>query len=196
MPDNRARFASGDPIGEVIAFCEAWADKRDTLDYEIDGVVVKVDRHDFQAALGFVASAPRWAVAYKFPAREATTRLLDIEHNVGRTGVIKPLAILEPVGVGGVTVSRATLHNEDYIAERDIRIGDLVVVKRAGDVDPAGRQAHRGGADGGGARARDAPLLPVLRRASGAAGRRGRLALRLGGLPGPTPAARRALRLP
>ena len=136
VPDTRATFAGDDPIAEVAAFCEAWADQRDSLDYEIDGVVVKVDRLDLQAALGFVSNAPRWAIAYKFPAREATTRLLDIEHNVGRTGAIKPLAILEPVGVGGVTVGRATLHNEDYIAERDIRIGDLVVVKRAGDVIP------------------------------------------------------------
>lgn len=136
VPDNRQRFAGDDPIGDVAAFCEDWAEHRDTLDYEIDGVVIKVDRRDYQDALGFVANAPRWATAYKFPAREATTRLLDIEHNVGRTGAIKPLAILEPVGVGGVTVSRATLHNEDYIAERDIRIGDLVVIKRAGDVIP------------------------------------------------------------
>ncbi|MEM1055839.1 MAG: NAD-dependent DNA ligase LigA [Bacteroidota bacterium] len=136
VPDERQTFAGDDPIEAVVAFCEAWAERRDTLDYEIDGVVVKVDRLDYQRALGEVANAPRWAVAFKFPAREATTRLLDVEHNVGRTGVIKPIAILEPVDVGGVTVSRATLHNEDYIAERDIRIGDLVVVKRAGDVIP------------------------------------------------------------
>ncbi len=131
---ERRRFAT---IDEVVAFCEAWAHKRDSLDYEIDGVVVKVDRLDYQDVLGQVATAPRWAVAFKFPAREATTRLLDVEHNVGRTGVIKPLALLEPVDVGGVTVSKATLHNTDYILARDVRIGDRVVVKRAGDVIPA-----------------------------------------------------------
>lgn len=131
---ERATF---EDVDKLVAFCEAWAGHRDSLDYEIDGVVVKVDRLDFQDVLGFRATEPRWAIAFKFPAREATTRLLDIEHNVGRTGVIKPLAILEPVEVGGVTVSKATLHNADYITSRDIRIGDDVVVKRAGDVIPA-----------------------------------------------------------
>ncbi len=131
---ERRRFET---IDEVVAFCEAWAGRRDSLDYEIDGVVVKVDRLDYQDVLGQVATAPRWAIAFKFPAREATTRLLDVEHNVGRTGVVKPLALLEPVDVGGVTVSKATLHNTDYITSRDIRIGDRVVVKRAGDVIPA-----------------------------------------------------------
>ncbi|PAP77438.1 NAD-dependent DNA ligase LigA [Rubrivirga marina] len=126
-----------DDVNALAAFCEEWAHHRDTLDYEIDGVVVKVDRLDYQEVLGFRATEPRWAIAFKFPAREATTRLLDIEHNVGRTGVIKPLAILEPVEVGGVTVSKATLHNADYITSRDIRVGDDVVVKRAGDVIPA-----------------------------------------------------------
>ncbi|MES3628812.1 MAG: NAD-dependent DNA ligase LigA [Longimonas sp.] len=123
-------------IEDAIAFCEDWVDRREDLDYEIDGVVLKVDRHDYQDELGAIANAPRWAVAFKFPAREATTTLRDIEVNVGRTGVVKPEAVLEPVGIGGVTVSQATLHNEDYIAERDIRIGDTVVVKRAGDVIP------------------------------------------------------------
>jgi DNA ligase (NAD+) len=123
-------------IEEAIAYCEAWADRRDDLPYEVDGVVLKVDRSDYQDVLGAVANAPRWAIAYKFPAREATTRLLAIERNVGRTGAIKPLAILEPVAIGGVTVGKATLHNADYVAERDIRVGDRVVVKRAGDVIP------------------------------------------------------------
>ncbi len=123
-------------IEEAVAFCRHWTGDRDSLDYEIDGVVVKVDDLGQQARLGAVSNAPRWAVAFKFPAREATTRLLDILVNVGRTGVIKPEAVLEPVGIGGVTVSQATLHNEDYIASRDIRIGDTVVVKRAGDVIP------------------------------------------------------------
>jgi len=120
----------------VIEYCEYWTERRDTLDYEIDGVVVKVDRFDLQEALGVTAKEPRWAIAFKFPAREATTTLNDIIVNVGRTGVIKPEAVLEPVHIGGVTVSQATLHNEDYIQERDIRIGDTVVVKRAGDVIP------------------------------------------------------------
>jgi DNA ligase (NAD+) len=120
----------------VVHFCEHWVEHRDTLDYEVDGVVVKIDRHDYRDELGTIADAPRWAVAYKFPAREATTTLNDIIVNVGRTGAINPEAALEPVEVGGVTVSQATLHNEDYIEERDIRIGDTVVVKRAGDVIP------------------------------------------------------------
>jgi DNA ligase (NAD+) len=125
-----------DGVDGAIEFCEAISDRRDSLAYEIDGVVLKIDRLDYQAALGAIANAPRWAVAFKFPAREATTRLLDIERNVGRTGAVKPLAILEPVGIGGVTVGKATLHNEDYITQRDIRIGDRVIVKRAGDVIP------------------------------------------------------------
>lgn len=120
----------------LVDFCEYWVEHRDSLDYEVDGVVVKINRHDYREELGAIADAPRWAVAYKFPAREATTTLTDIEVNVGRTGAINPEALLEPVEVGGVTVSQATLHNEDYIVERDIRIGDTVVVKRAGDVIP------------------------------------------------------------
>jgi DNA ligase (NAD+) len=131
---------SGDPaegaFEAVVAYCEAWAERRDDLDYEIDGVVVKIDRFDYQDELGAIANAPRWAVAYKFPAREATTRLKGIVVNVGRTGAIKPEAVLEAVPIGGVTVRQATLHNEDYIRDRDIRIGDVVTVKRAGDVIP------------------------------------------------------------
>ncbi len=133
LSPHRARF---EKVEEAIAFCEAWAARRDALDYEIDGVVLKIDSFDEQRALGAIAHAPRWAVAYKFPAREATTRLTAIQVNVGRTGAIKPEAVLEPVPIGGVTVRQATLHNEDYIAGRDIRVGDVVVVKRAGDVIP------------------------------------------------------------
>jgi DNA ligase (NAD+) len=129
-------FDGDDPIGQVVAYCEGWGEKRDDLDFEIDGVVVKVDSAAQQEVLGAVANAPRWAVAYKFPAREATTRLDAIECNVGRTGAIKPLALLAAVEIGGVTVRKATLHNFDYVAERDIRPGDAVVVKRAGDVIP------------------------------------------------------------
>ncbi len=114
-----------------------WAEaNRHSLDYEIDGVVVKVDRFEDQRALGFTARAPRWAIAYKLPAEEKTTRLLSIEVNVGRTGVVTPYAVLEPVFVGGVTVTTATLHNEREIHRKDIRPGDWVVVRRAGDVIP------------------------------------------------------------
>lgn len=123
-------------IDEVIDFADAWTRKRETLDYEIDGVVVKIDRIDFQETLGSISNAPRWAIAYKFPSVEATTILKDIIVNVGRTGNITPEAVLEPVPIGGVTVSQATLHNEDYVVSRDIRIGDTVIVKRAGDVIP------------------------------------------------------------
>jgi len=123
-------------LKQVIEFCEFWTDQRHTLDYEIDGVVIKIDDIILQQRLGNISNAPRWAVAFKFPAREATTRLSNIIVNVGRTGAIKPEAVLESVEIGGVIVSQATLHNEDYIINRDIRIGDTVVVKRAGDVIP------------------------------------------------------------
>ncbi len=123
-------------IDEAVAFCEKWTEARNTLDYEIDGIALKIDSFTYQEVLGSIANAPRWAVAYKFPAQEGTTTLLDIVVSVGRTGVVKPEAVLEPVEIGGVTISRATLHNEDYVLSRDIRIGDTVVVKRAGDVIP------------------------------------------------------------
>jgi DNA ligase (NAD+) len=123
-------------IEEAIAYCEEWRDRRDSLDYEVDGMVIKVDDLALAADLGVVGKDPRGAIAYKFPAREVTTRLVDIVVNVGRTGVLTPNAVLEPVEVGGVTVNKATLHNFDYIAEKDIRIGDRVMLKRAGDVIP------------------------------------------------------------
>ncbi len=135
FPVNR-NYRHQDTIEDVARFCRVWQEKRDTLDYEIDGVVVKVNRLDYQDRLGAVSRDPRWAVAYKFPGRLATTRLLKIEINVGRTGALNPYAVLEPVQLAGVTISTATLHNEDDIRRKDIREGDLVVVKRAGDVIP------------------------------------------------------------
>jgi len=123
-------------IESAIKYCESWNDKRDTLDYEIDGMVIKINALALAADLGFVGKDPRGAIAFKFPAREVTTTLNDIGVNVGRTGVLTPYAILEPVEVGGVTVRQATLHNFDYIAEKDIRLGDRILLKRAGDVIP------------------------------------------------------------
>jgi len=120
----------------VADFCEAWVERRDTLEYEIDGVVIKVDDLSTQRALGVVGREPRWATAWKFPAEQAVTRLREIAVSVGRTGVLTPFAVLEPVFVGGATVSMATLHNLDHIHELDIRAGDDVIVQRAGDVIP------------------------------------------------------------
>jgi len=123
-------------IDEVLEYCEAWMNRRDTLNYEADGVVIKINDLATQQRLGIVGNAPRWAVAFKFPSREATTRLLDVGVNVGRTGVLTPYAILEPIQLGGVTIRQASLHNYDDLARKDIRIGDVVVVQRAGDVIP------------------------------------------------------------
>ena len=123
-------------IDDVIAFCRSWETERDSLDYEIDGVVVKVDQLALQEKLGSAGRDPRWATAYKFRAREAQTKLLDIRVNVGRTGTLNPYAVLEPVSIGGVTVRMATLHNQADIHRKDIRVGDVVIVRRAGDVIP------------------------------------------------------------
>ncbi|MCU9614307.1 NAD-dependent DNA ligase LigA [Caldibacillus lycopersici] len=123
-------------IEEVLQYIEEWQEKRPSLPYEIDGIVIKVDQYSHQQALGTTAKSPRWAIAYKFPAEEVVTKLLDIELSIGRTGVLTPTAILEPVRVAGTTVQRASLHNEDLIREKDIRIGDYVVVKKAGDIIP------------------------------------------------------------
>ncbi|WLR51107.1 NAD-dependent DNA ligase LigA [Bacillus tianshenii] len=123
-------------IDEVIEFVNGWVEHRSDLSYEIDGIVIKVDSLAQQKALGATAKSPRWATAYKFPAEEVVTRLLNIELSVGRTGAVTPTAILEPVKVAGTTVQRASLHNEDLIREKDIMINDYVVIKKAGDIIP------------------------------------------------------------
>jgi DNA ligase (NAD+) len=123
-------------IDDVVAFWKEWEGRRDTLPYDIDGVVVKVDDLDQQRTLGTIARSPRWAIAFKFASRKGETVLRGITLQVGRTGTVTPVAELEPVFVGGSTVSRATLHNNDYIAELDLRIGDTVVVEKGGDVIP------------------------------------------------------------
>ena len=121
---------------EVKAFIDEWHDKRHDLPFEIDGVVIKVNRFEYQRLLGETSKAPRWAVAYKYPPEEKTTKLLDIIISVGRTGAMTPVAVFEPVFVAGSTISRATLHNEDEIKRKDIRIGDYIIVRKAGDVIP------------------------------------------------------------
>src|SRR5204863_622170 len=120
----------------VVALTLAWEGRREALDYEVDGVVIKIDDLDVQRELGEVGREPRWAIAYKFPPTQVTTKLIDIGINVGRTGSLNPFAILEPVQVAGVTVKLAALHNEEDIHRKDIRIGDWVMVQRAGEVIP------------------------------------------------------------
>ncbi len=133
VTDAAQRF---DDLDSAIAYTETWDERRDELPYEADGMVIKLDDLRLAADLGFVGKDPRGAIAFKFPAREVTTQLEDIRVNVGRTGVLTPYAVLQPVEIGGVIVERATLHNFDFIAEKDIRIGDRVLVKRAGEVIP------------------------------------------------------------
>ena len=121
---------------DLLAYIQEWESKRDSLDYEIDGIVIKVNNTSLWPELGSTAKSPRWAVAYKYPARQATTRVNDIRAQVGRTGTLTPVADLEPVDVGGVTVSHATLHNMDEIERLGVKIGDTVLVQRAGEVIP------------------------------------------------------------
>lgn len=123
-------------IEDVIAYCLKWHEKRHTLPFEIDGIVVKVNRYNWQQELGAVSRSPRWAIAYKLPSSQVTSRILEIEVSVGRTGTLTPVAILEPVLVDGSVVSRATLHNEDEIRRKDIRTGDAVLIHKAGQVIP------------------------------------------------------------
>ncbi|MDO0986027.1 NAD-dependent DNA ligase LigA [Staphylococcus hominis] len=130
---ERARV---EDIEGVLEYIKKWTKQREQLSYDIDGIVIKVNDLDQQDEMGFTQKSPRWAIAYKFPAEEVITELKDIELSIGRTGVVTPTAILEPIRVAGTTVSRASLHNEDLIKERDIRIGDSVIVKKAGDIIP------------------------------------------------------------
>jgi DNA ligase (NAD+) len=123
-------------IDEVLEYYHKMNEKRETLPYEIDGIVIKVDRLDLQTRLGEISRSPRWALAFKFQPKQETTRILDIIVQVGRTGALTPVAVMEPVKVGGVEVSRATLHNQDEIDKKDVRVGDTVVIQRAGDVIP------------------------------------------------------------
>jgi len=135
FPSNKERQRCS-TIEDVLAFIEKWTENRPNLAYEIDGIVIKVDRYAQQDELGYTAKSPRWAIAYKFPAEEVVTTLLDIDLTVGRTGVVTPTAILSPVQVAGTTVQRASLHNEDLIREKDIRLGDTVIIRKAGDIIP------------------------------------------------------------
>ncbi|MCS7065279.1 MAG: NAD-dependent DNA ligase LigA [Fimbriimonadales bacterium] len=132
--NSHSRLVRG--IQAVLAFCREWSHRRAELDYATDGVVIKVNDVALQRQLGATARAPRWAIAYKYPAEQATTRIIEVRWQVGRTGVLTPVAVMEPVPVGGVTVSRATLHNIDYIRQKDVRLGDTVIIQRAGEVIP------------------------------------------------------------
>jgi DNA ligase (NAD+) len=123
-------------IEEVIDFCEKWDGDRENYDYEIDGMVIKVDERSLQEKAGYTAHHPRWAIAYKFKAKQASSKLMDVEFQVGKTGAITPVAKIQPVALAGVTISSISLHNEDFIAAKDLKIGDVVWVERAGDVIP------------------------------------------------------------
>ncbi len=134
--ETNPHFEVFSTLDEVNQFYEEWVKKRHDLDYELDGIVIKINSNRIQNALGYTAKSPRWGIAYKFPAEQVTTKVLDIVLQVGRTGVLTPVAHLEPVVVAGSTVSRATLHNEDEIRRLDVRVGDTVILQKAGDVIP------------------------------------------------------------
>ncbi|MEE9500938.1 MAG: NAD-dependent DNA ligase LigA [Candidatus Aminicenantaceae bacterium] len=123
-------------LDAVISYYREWKERRDALDYDVDGIVIKVDSVEQQRLLGSTAKFPRWAISFKFPARQATTRIKDIVVQVGRTGALTPVAVLEPVKLSGTTISRSTLHNEDEIRRKDIRVGDFILIERSGDVIP------------------------------------------------------------
>ena len=129
-------YKKAEDIDEVIEICNEWVDKRDKIDHEIDGMVVKVNNFALREKLGSTSKSPRWAIAFKFPAQKKTTTVKDIKISVGRTGALTPTAILDPVEVDGSTVSRATLHNEDELKRKDVRIGDKVLIQKAGDIIP------------------------------------------------------------
>jgi DNA ligase (NAD+) len=135
FPTNpHSRFCA--TIDDALAYFREWNAKRDSLDYDADGIVIKVDAADERRELGATAKSPRWAVSYKFPARQATTRVNDIVIQVGRTGALTPVAVLEPVKLSGTTISRSTLHNEEELRRKDVRVGDTVLIERSGDVIP------------------------------------------------------------
>jgi DNA ligase (NAD+) len=136
VPKLNDEMAVCTDISEVAAFCDKWQNERDSYSFEIDGMVVKLNNLALQEKLGYTSHHPRWAIAYKFAAKQATTKLLNVEYQVGRTGAVTPVAKLEPVELAGVTISSVSLHNEDLIKEKGIRIGDTVLVERAGDVIP------------------------------------------------------------
>ncbi len=123
-------------INEVIEYCDEWVEKKEHLDYNVDGMVIKVNSLDQQRRLGSTTKSPRWAIAYKFPAKQATTKIRDILVGVGRTGALTPVAVLDPTPLAGTTITRATLHNEDEIRRKDIRIGDTVIIEKGGDIIP------------------------------------------------------------
>ncbi len=134
IPQKEIKLCTG--IEQVIDFCKAWEEKRDSYDYEIDGMVIKVNRIDYQKKCGSTSHHPRWAIAYKFKAKQATTTLQNVRYQIGKIGSVTPVAKVEPVHLAGVTVSSISLHNEDFIRSKDLRIGDRVLIERAGDVIP------------------------------------------------------------
>ncbi len=169
---------------DLLAYIQEWENKRDSLDYEIDGIVIKVNNTSLWQELGATAKSPRWAVAYKYSPRQARTRVINIRPQVGRTGTLTPVADLEPVDVGGVTVSHATLHNMDEIKRLGVKVGDTVRIQRAGEVIPQVVEVVEHAPDG--RRIRDAGPMPRLRRRSAPCRRRSGLPLRQYGLPGQT----------